>query len=129
VYTSSVFLKTVEFVDRKRHSLSLGDALEKLKQSFQSEMKDCPSGLNRQVFTYFLGPAGASPEITNDLVERAHKLGDVIDLFAGEYNDQNDDFTEEEWLFLKECASEYAEEMDMQVLTAVMSRIMDRGLL
>lgn len=129
MYTSNMFLKTVEFVDRKRHSLSLGDALEKLKHSFQAEMKDSPAEFNRQVFTYFLGPAGASPEITDELVERAHKLGDVIDLFNGEYNDQNDDFTEEDWLFLKESASEYAEEMDMHVLTAVMSRIMDRGLL
>lgn len=55
----------------------------------------------------------------------AQRLGDLIDLFNGEYDEQNDPFDRRDWEAVGSAVSDTAHELEMETLNYVMKLVVD----
>jgi len=123
--SSDRFFKLVRHM-KKEPALSVEETLERLRGFFFSCTRELPESLQYDLFDHFAEELEERPE-AGDVMGAAERLGEVIDLFHGEYDDERDPFTEVDWDFIREASSESASEMDVKTLTYVMQHVLDRG--
>ena len=123
--SSDRFLKLVRQL-HKEHELALEEREERLRGYFFTSMRDLPENLCYDLFDHWLEEAADDPDRkTFDWL--AERLGILIDLFQGDYDDAGDPLDLDEWDFVRDSVSESAGEMDVETLTYVMQHIVERG--
>jgi len=65
---------------------------------------------------------------SDNLFDSAFILSDVVDLFNGEYDENNDPLEEADWIYVRTVVNSCADEMDLEIVTYIMRLIVDRGL-
>jgi len=90
-----------------------------------------PEELMEDLFQYYLEIAwgSAAGKITEpeQLRELAYHLVDVIDLFDMDYDSGKDPLVLDEWVTIKNLISNYAEDVDDDLLTYVMQLAIEKG--
>ena len=90
-----------------------------------------PDELMEDLYLYYIEIAWGSEsnEITepDQLRELGYHLVDVIDLFDMDYDDVKDPLVVDEWVTIKNLFSSYAEDIDDDLLTYVMSLALEKG--
>ena len=103
-------------------------AARKLGESFVSCVPYIPENLKYDVAAYFRG-AYAPNETMDEINTVASKLLDVVFLFEREYERAEATFSESDWAYIRDIVSEFAIELDQEVLTYVMQQVVSRGLI
>lgn len=94
-----------------------------VEEQFVRALMQAPAELARELF-------GALVETRDDTMdELLQLLGDLVDLFAMEYDDQADPLGAPEWEILRDLVDSYAEELDMARIQYVMERVVSHGAL
>ncbi len=123
--SSDRFLKLVRQL-RKEHELAPEEREVRLRSYFFTSMRDLPEDLRYDLFDHWLEEAANDPDRkTFDWL--ADRLGILIDLFRGEYDDAGDPLEPDEWDYVRDAVSESASELDVETLTYVMQHIVERG--
>ena len=123
--SSDRFLKLVRQLHKERE-LAPEEREERLRGYFFTSMRDLPENLCYDLFDHWSAKAADDPDRkTFDWL--AERLGILIDLFQGDYDDAGDLLEPDEWDFVRDAVSESAAEMDVETLTYVMQHIVERG--
>ncbi|MDC7233281.1 MAG: hypothetical protein PQJ58_08610 [Spirochaetales bacterium] len=105
---------------RKKYNFeSSPELLEQIKELFGRSLGQ-PEELALDIFDYIM----AGGDLEDSHVTR---LSDMIDLFQMDYDEGFNSLETEDWSYLKDLVNGWALEMDMDVVTYVMQRVVDAG--
>ena len=102
---------------RKGKSNSPQDFLEK---GFIKEMRGLPEEFVRDIFVWY-----SSREMKEADLEL--KLVQIAELFRCDYDDRADPLDGSDWEFIRDTVNEYAHELDEEVLTYVLGKVVEKG--
>ncbi len=112
---------------RKIRKLSEKDGINKssFRSVFFKFLNDVPEDLCWDIFNLFF------PDDTDETIDLADadKFAVIIDLFDGEYEENNIALSDEELKYITEGVNDYALELSDEVLMNVMKAAVARGLL
>ena len=113
------FERSCKQLQKKYHFKNTPQLLDELKVLF-SENLGQPGDLALDVWDYVLD--------CGDL-EDSHilRLSDMVDLFQMDYDDRFNSLSRDDWKYLKDLVNGWAAEMNMDIVSYIMQRIMDRG--
>jgi hypothetical protein len=123
---SDRFLKQLRHLKKDNPNISDENAIESIHDIFVSTLSYYPSSLVEDLFSEFYlqwNKKGTTP------FQAAHFWTNYIDLLEENYNEEEDPFTKEDWLNIKEIVSESGIELDESLLTYIMALVVDRGLI
>lgn len=103
-----------------------GEALtsETVRKLFFQYISDLPEDLCWDIFSQFIS------ESEEDIpMEKAEKLSVVIDLFEGEYEENDLKLTDDELKFISEGVNDFALDLSDDMLMNVMKAAVSRGLM
>ena len=90
-----------------------------------------PEDLMEDLYQFYLdtGTGSGSSIISkpDQLRELAYHLVDVIDLFDMDYDEKKDPLVVEEWVTIKNLFSNYADDIDDELLTYIMQLAIEKG--
>ena len=90
-----------------------------------------PEDLMEDLYQFYLdtGTGSGSSIISkpDQLRELAYHLVDVIDLFDMDYDEKKDPLVVEEWVTIKNLFSNYADDIDDELLTYIMQFAIEKG--
>ncbi len=72
-------------------------------------------------------PKPFTPTNSDSLRELAYHLVDVIDLFDMDYDEKKDPLVIDEWVTIKNLFSNYADDIDDELLTYIMQLAIEKG--
>jgi hypothetical protein len=79
--------------------------------------------MKEDLVDYFLHPT--SLDSGDELAARARYYSAVVDLFAQDYDESADPLGDEDWRFLRDIVSDYAVDLDMDIVNYVMKLVVD----
>lgn len=95
------------------------EMIEEIKELFIKSMGQ-PEELSLDIFDYVLD---------NRDLEDSHvvRLSDMVDLFQMDYDAGFNSLVIDDWSYLRDLVNEWAQEMDMDIVTYVMQNVVDAG--
>ncbi len=124
---SERFYRSLDKIENRYRNEGLSATVEAVREAFEDGMGKVPEDLVRAVYLRFLDGFNRSGKPETEFVRSAYDLGAFIDLFWMEYDENYRKLSEDDWVFLRDELSACAGEMDMDILTYVMSQIVGRG--
>jgi hypothetical protein len=121
------------FLGKLRHIKKQGDELEpdslraQVWDAFHHSLSGVPPEMAEELFEYFYDRAVPDETPFYVAVERLSLLGDVVDLFYADYDDEADPLAESDWIALRDIVSSYAVTLDMELVNYIMKRVLDHG--
>ncbi len=117
--STSEFMRSCKQLRKKYNFESGPEFLDKLKELFLGALGQ-GEDMSLELFDYCIGSDGFEDG-------HAEKLGDMVDLFAMDYDMNYNQLGEEDWDYLKDLVNAYALDMDMNVVTYVMQHVVEAG--
>lgn len=127
MFQSSAFQKQLRKIDSTAADKDEDRVVEEVRSAFEHSLSFLPEPMQAELFDFFSRKYRA--DASSYTVDDALFLGEVIDLFTGEYDDEKDPFDSEDWDFVKDSIDENALELDMQIVNYVMKLVVDKGAL
>ncbi|MAG13723.1 MAG: hypothetical protein CMN78_03900 [Spirochaetales bacterium] len=110
---------------RAGDDLSLSKALE---NAFVSSTSWLPKTFVYDVFNYFLTGYG-TPSDVDGIQSAGEKLLELLHLLEMDYEREIETFNDDDWRFIGESISDCAVDLDQELLTYVMKKIVSKGLI
>lgn len=112
---------------RKGKPETVKDLAPLLSDNLVDNLSDLPKGMAEELAHFYFGAVDSSRSF-GDYYGLAEHCILLFDMLEGEYGDHGDDrFKAQEWEFIKNLATDYADEMDEDVLTTIMRSIVSEG--
>lgn len=127
MFQSTAFQKRLRKIDAGATKQDEEQLIEEVRSAFESSLSFLPGPMQAELFDFFSRKYRA--DTASYTVDDALFLGEVIDLFTGEYDEEKDPFDREDWDFVKDSIDENALELDMQLVNYVMKLVVDKGAL
>jgi hypothetical protein len=121
------------FLGKLRHIKKQGDEVDfdslraQVSDAFQHSLPGLPPEMVEELFQHFYDRAVPDETPFYVAVERLSLLGDVVDLFYSDYDDEADPLAESDWLAVRDIVSSYAVTLDMALVNYVMKRVLEHG--
>lgn len=116
MFRSNSFVATADRIERQNRDSP--DAVRSgFERAFRAGARSIPAGMLGELFSYLFDRYEAG-EVTRQA------FGDMLDLLAMEYDDQNDPLHSNDWRTLAELVDEYAADMDMKLVQYIMERVL-----
>ncbi len=123
MFSSDRFLKIAhKYLKEHRETDSEVEKLDSLCDLARGRMDHLPAELTDELLDHFrdrVEEHGDGPE------RLARHLADVVDLFKGEYDEQNDPFDRRDWEAVGSAVSDTALDLDMDTVNYVMRLVVD----
>ncbi|MDC7239792.1 MAG: hypothetical protein PQJ50_05465, partial [Spirochaetales bacterium] len=113
------FERSSKHLRKKYNYKNSPELTDEIMELFERYM-DQPEDLSRDVFDFVLD----GRELGDDEII---KLSDMVDLFRMDYNSDFNRLGLEDWRYLKDLVNNWALDMDMDIVTYVMQRVVDAG--
>ncbi len=97
-----------------------------LRSMLFNNLEGVPEDLGWDIFNLFFPDTGDDSMLNSETAER---LALVIDLFVGEYDENNIELTDEELEYISDGVNDYALELTDDILMNVMKAAVARGLM
>ena len=117
---SERFIKQVNRIRKENSSEPLEKVTAVVRKAFVGSLGFLPDGLIYDLFDYYMIRYENNQDSSTDKYSLFYHLGDVIDLFDQEYDEDGDPLNSEEWDYIKETMNEYADRIDMKLVTYIM---------
>jgi hypothetical protein len=116
---------------RKAHRTSPPEEqLERVRAAFTDAVGSLPNGMADEILDHFLSriaPDAVDGEQT--IFDQCEPLSEVLDVLAGQYDEETDPLTRPDWAALAEITSDFAHELDMELVNYIMKRAVDHNAL
>ena len=114
---------------KKNFSASGGSAVfQQLREAFVSCLPNIPDTLKYDMAIYFCGEYASTDDI-DEFTPLSEKLLEAVYLYEGEYDRIDETFSENDWIYIRESVSEFALELDPDLITYIMRQVVSRGLI
>ncbi|MFP4566695.1 MAG: hypothetical protein ACLFNX_09355 [Spirochaetaceae bacterium] len=127
MFQSNGFRKRLRKIDSSVDRDDGPRRIDEIRGAFSASLSFLPEPMRAELFDHFSAKYRA--EASSYTVDDALFLGDVIDLFSGAYDDEQDPLDAEDWDFVKDIIDENALELDMDTINYVMKLVVDKGAL
>jgi hypothetical protein len=107
-------------------SLSVEEKKEGLKKDFVYSLGGLPVGMLDELFEVIFFSQSPTEE---ELLQQAEILPNLTELLLESFDDRRDPFSSEQWRQVGEIVSDFGSELDESLLTYVMSKVVERGVL
>lgn len=98
-----------------------------LHDNLVDNLASLPTGMAEELAHFYFGAIDSGRSV-GDYYDLAYHCILIFDLMDGEYGDHGEDqLKDQEWDFIKGLFNDYADELDEDVLTTVMSSIVSQG--
>ena len=114
---------------KKNFSASGGSAtFQQLREAFVSCLPNIPDTLKYDMAIYFCGEYAPTDNI-DEFTPLSEKLLEAVYLYEEEYDRIDESFSENDWIYIRESVSEFALELDPDLITYIMRQVVSRGLI
>lgn len=124
---SVAYERTVKRLESRAKNMSIEEIRAQVDESFGAALRGLPHALVDDLKAHYLD--AGSPEDKPGVFALAYHLADVVDLFGLSLPEHEDPFADEELAYLGELVSDFALDLDMDLVAYVMRRVVARGLL
>ena len=107
-------------------SLSVEEKKERLKKDFVYSLGGLPVGMLDELFEVIFFSQHPTEE---ELLQQAELLPDLTELLLESFDDRHDPLSSEQWRQVGEIVADFGSELDESLLTYVMSKVVERGVL
>lgn len=122
---SADYYRSIDYVRKRTADGPRDNVIRRAQEAFSRCLADLPQAFLEEAFAYFAEQIRRAPQ--DELYDAAYHVGDVIDLLAREYDEQNAPLADEEWQFLQELVSDFADQLDMETVSYVMGAALSGG--
>jgi hypothetical protein len=126
---SDRYLKRLRKIRKHASETSSAEIRDEVADAFRDSLSGLPEGVSEDLFQHFFFKRVAPDAEPLQIIDRLELLGDAVDLFHGEYGAGADPFDEEDWHTFRDVVSEYAHDMDMDVVNYVMKLVVEKRML
>lgn len=111
---------------RKSHRTEpLAEQMELIRSAFFHAMRHLPHGMVEDLADRFVSRLGSAADPESSIFDSCRDLADVIDIFWESYDEEHDPIGPDDWAAISEITSDYALELDMQLVSYVMTLAVD----
>lgn len=103
------------------------EMIDKISLFLDKSLPFLPREMRQDLLDYYVDQYNRLQGPYRNIKDQILRLTDVVALFTGDYNDQDDSLTKEEWTFIRDLVSDFAVDLDEKFLTEVMSQVVSRG--
>ena len=114
-------------IRKKKKELSREGILEELRRGFLHRLPALPEDMLEDLFLYLTGGFSEGTDDYASFDDAALKLTDAADLLSEEYEDEIGTLSDADVEYIKDLVSDYAVELDDDLIAYVMQKAMDRG--
>ena len=115
-------------IRKQKKELTHTGILEELKTGFLYRLPAVPEDMLEDLFIYLTRDFSEGSGDYAGFDEAALKLTDAADLLSEEYDDESGTLSGDEVDYIKDLVSDYALELDDNLIAYVMQKAMDRGI-
>lgn len=113
---------------RKEFRLAQEDEIRgETAHAFDLVLSHLPEDLRVDLFAYLMDRYPQRKGAYPGLLEYAEYLGDVVDLFNQDYDEQSDPLFREDWDYVRDTVSDYAPDLDMGLVNYIMQLVVAKG--
>ena len=88
-------------------------------QESMAKFSPVPPDMADELADYFIGDPVDEQTV--------YKCEEVLELLSGSWKDQESALNHEDWIFIRDLVNLWAIELDMDIVTAVMQAVVDKG--
>jgi hypothetical protein len=119
------YYKCIDYLRKRNGRTPREDVIRQSREAFHQALGHLPSPFLDEAFRYYADRMLRAE--AGELYDLLYHLGSVIDLLAREYDEQNERLTDDEWQFLQELVSDFADQLDMETVSYVMGAALSGG--
>ena len=124
MFASERLLARLSRIRKENWQISAEEIESSVRQSFTGLLSGLPPGMPDEVFGQFWETVIRRND-DQPAVDRARYLADVVDLFCGQYDTDNDPLHPDDWEIVADLVNDFAMEMDMKAVTEIMALVVD----
>jgi hypothetical protein len=129
MFASERFRRRMNRVRKDFRQAEKEEIRREIAHAFDLVLSHLPEDLRIDLFDYLMERYPERTGTYADLFDYAEYLGDVIDLLNLEYDEQADPLFREDWDYIRDSVSDFALELDMDLVNYVMQLVVAKGFL
>ena len=129
MFASERFRRRMNRVRKDFRQAEEEEIRREIAHAFDLVLSHLPEDLRIDLFDYLMERYPERTGTYAGLFDYAEYLGDVIDLFNLEYDEQADPLFREDWDYIRDSVSDFALELDMDLVNYVMQLVVAKGFL
>ncbi|WP_455381737.1 hypothetical protein [Salinispira pacifica] len=127
MFASERFRRRVNRIRKEFRNASEEDVQRELLRAFDLVLSHIPEDMRADLFQYFLDRRPERTDRFPDLLAYSEYLGDVIDLFNLDYDEEHDPLLPDDWEYIRDTVSDFALDLDMNLVNYVMQLVVAKG--
>jgi hypothetical protein len=125
MFPSDRFLSRIAGLKKTKRNDSLEQQIDAIRVAFVDACRNLPAPLVLALFEEF--ESSLKPEGDESAFDHGTVLGDIVDVLHGQYDSENDPLDQEDWSLIGAVLSDFAFDLDMELVTYVMKLAVDHG--
>jgi hypothetical protein len=125
MFVSERFLARLAKIRKSHREAPTDEQMELVRDAFVGQLNGLPNRMADDIFELFTERMMQRADGATAFLEAAGYLSDFIDLFALQYDEQNDPLHPDDWSLIGEVVNDYAHDLDMPTVNYVMRLVVD----
>ena len=125
MFVSERFLARLAKIRKSHREAPTDEQMELVRDAFVGQLNGLPNRMADDIFELFTERMMQRADGATAFLEAAGCLSDFIDLFALQYDEQNDPLHPDDWSLIGEVVNDYAHDLDMPTVNYVMRLVVD----
>ncbi len=129
MFASERFRRRINRIHKEFRTAGDEETVAEISRAFDVSLSSLPEDMRLDLFDYLMEKLESRRDSFPGLWDYTEYLGDVIDLLTMDYDERRDPLLAEDWDYLRDTISDYAVDLDMDVVNYVMQLVVSKGLL
>jgi hypothetical protein len=125
MFVSERFLGRLAKLRKQHREAPRDEQIELVREAFLSMMSGLPERMPEDVFELITDRISERSTGDDVFIDEAKYLADVADLFAHQYDEENDPIHPDDWELIGDIVNDYALDLDMETVNYVMKLVVD----
>lgn len=125
MFVSERFLARLAKLRKTHREAPREEQQELVRSAFLGMLNGLPGSMGEEIYELIVERIDQRSDGSTPFVDEAKYLADVADLFALQYDDENDPIHQEDWQLIGEIVNDYALDLDMPTVNYVMALVVD----
>ncbi|HUX13108.1 MAG TPA: hypothetical protein VMW87_08760 [Spirochaetia bacterium] len=129
MFASERFRRRVNRTHKELRTAGDDEVFGEISRAFDASLSSLPQDMHLDLFAYLMERFESRRESFPGLWEYTEYLGDVIDLLTMGYDERRDPLLSDDWEYLRDTISDYAVDLDMDLVNYVLQFVVSKGYL
>jgi len=127
MFASERFRRQVNKIRKEFRTAPEGELLAQIRNAFDLCLASIPAVMRDDIFEYLVGRFADRKSRYADLLMYTDYMGDFIDLLNVDYDEHQDPIFADDWDYLREVVTEFAGDLDMDLVNYAMELVVRKG--